>query len=202
MSAPVRRPRDLFARYFTPHFVLDAGNQPGADQYVAMHSNRVLMVGLAPTHPVVVAASSADAAEREALRVVRVDFDTVAEETDEDEAASSRKRTDEPSAKRQRQRTDAVTDGMNLRHVRVSGKGKIGAPKCRRTTPLCRLTCANDKQFWVVAGFPGRVVEVNPLLADHPEWIAERVRCIPVEEHPVDGGKETANRFPFCSAGY
>jgi Glycine cleavage system H protein (lipoate-binding) len=39
-------------RYYTPHFCVDVGGKKGEDQCILFHSNRICLVTLAPSHPV------------------------------------------------------------------------------------------------------------------------------------------------------
>lgn len=50
---PVITPASVLARYYTTMFKPDADGTPGNDQYVHIQSNRICVVGLAPSHPIV-----------------------------------------------------------------------------------------------------------------------------------------------------
>ncbi|CAN7940164.1 unnamed protein product, partial [Ixodes hexagonus] len=51
-------------RYYKPRFLLDASGQKGEDQCALFHSNRIVLVTLAPSHPIL----------REGKTVSKVDF--------------------------------------------------------------------------------------------------------------------------------
>ena len=43
--------RTLVERYYTQLFAVDAGGERGQDMYIHLHSNRVIVLGVAPSHP-------------------------------------------------------------------------------------------------------------------------------------------------------
>ncbi|XP_066998845.1 protein Abitram [Anabrus simplex] len=51
-------------RYYTPRYVLDAGNKKGEDHCILFHSNRICLITLAESHPII----------KEKKSIVKIDF--------------------------------------------------------------------------------------------------------------------------------
>lgn len=151
-------------RYFRRMYSIDIMGKPKEDVCLMFHSNKVCVITLAPSHPIV--------ANKKKIKTV--DF--------------------------------KVSEKLDRRNNKVTGKTKRGAQFLTYESPLCRVTCDDDDNVYVLrACFNGRMLEVNENLHNNPQLLVEKFEsngyiaiAIPTRKNDfVNGREKLINRASY-----
>jgi len=147
LDVPIQEVYPSFVeRYFTPRYALDVCAK-GEDICVLFHSNRVSLITLAPSHPVLT----------QGLRVLKVDFE--ASESGGGHVSNKFKRKN---------------DKTNRLKNKVTGKRKRGAQELHRRSLLCNVELEDGSVYPIRSGVSGLLLEINEELIGNPNLIRER----------------------------
>lgn len=155
-------------RYYKRMYALDVMGKPNEDICLMFHSNRVCVITLAPSHPIVLENKS----------VKQVDYQ--------------------------------ITEKVNRLDNKVSGKTKRGGQFLTYESPLCRVTCDDNRMFVIRAGFNGRLLEVNENLHSTPQLLVNKYEtngyiaiAIPTRKNNfVDGREKLLDRKNYLKLRY
>lgn len=115
-------------RYFTPYYQIDV-QSPGDDLCILIHSNRICMITLAPSHIIF----------QENKSIKKVDF--------------------------------KVSEKLDRRQNKVSGKSKHGAQPLQTNSNLCCISCSDGTTYVIKCCMIGKLVEINDGLVDFPDML-------------------------------
>jgi len=150
-------------RYYRRMYSVDVMGKANEDVCLMFHSNKVCVVTLAPSHPIV--------ADKKTIKIV--DF--------------------------------KVTEKLDRRNNRVTGKTKRGAQFLTYESPLCRVTCDDETVFVIRSCFNGRLLEINENLHDNPKLLVDKNEsngyvaiAIPTRKNDfVNGREKLINRADY-----